>query len=146
MSFDPIPVSFPGLSPSLDIEAAKELFKLSNAMFKSALEYFVIDGYVTEHIEMKRDISSLYRLLSYFEMDENRILAMAQRRLELIEGYTADLNKQAYSQLWQRLMNEIASIYLDIYEVKILQIKGKKKNKAEFYNKANINALTSIEK
>ena len=43
-------------------------------------------------------------------------------------------------------MNEIASIYLDIYEVKMLQIKGKKKNKAEFYNKANINALTSIEK
>lgn len=146
MSFDPLTVLFPKLSPPLDLDSAKEVFKLANTSFKHALDYFVIDGYVTEHIEMKRDLSGLYRLLSYFELDESRILAMAQRRLELLEGYTRDINKQAYSQLWQRLMNEVASVYLDLYEVKTSQINGKKKKKVDLYNKANAHALSSIEK
>ncbi|CAG9318986.1 unnamed protein product [Blepharisma stoltei] len=146
MIFEPLNIPFPRIEPPLNIDSAKELFKLANTSFKHALDYFVIDGYVTEHIEMKRDISSLYRLLSYFEMDENRIIAMAQRRLELLEGYTRDINKQAYSQLWQRLMNEVASVYLDLYEVKQGMIKGKKKKREDLYTKVNIHALSSIEK
>ena len=102
-----------------DIEAAKEIFKIANNHFKIALEYFIIDGYVTEHIEMKKDISGLYKCLCYFENSDARILAMMNRRLELIEGFTKEINKQSYGTLWQHLMNEVASIYLDIYELKV---------------------------
>jgi KIF-1 binding protein C terminal len=33
-----------------DIEDAKTLFRLGNTQFKRALEYFKLDGHVTEHV------------------------------------------------------------------------------------------------
>lgn len=50
------PLAFP-----TSVDSAKELFKTASNHFKTALEYFVIDGYVTEHIEMKKYISALYK-------------------------------------------------------------------------------------
>jgi KIF-1 binding protein C terminal len=44
-------VTFPTNIPDLkDIEDAKSLFRLANTQFKRALDYFVLDGYVTEHV------------------------------------------------------------------------------------------------
>ena len=131
-----------------EIEAAKEIFKLSNNHFKTALEYFVIDGYVTEHIEMKKDISGLYKSLCYFETSDIRVLAMLNRRLELIESFTKEINKQSYSTLWQHLMNEVASIYLDIYELKVSSANSlkKKKKMLDKHAAANTYALTCIDK
>ncbi|CAG9330047.1 unnamed protein product [Blepharisma stoltei] len=146
VAFRGLRVQFPRISPAGNLEEAKELFKLANTSLKQALEYFIIDGYVTEHIEMKRNISSLYKYLCYFDENEGRVIAMLQRRIEILEEYTKDLNRQAYSQLWQHLMNEISSVYLDIYDIKSSQLRGKNKKNQEIYTKTNISALTSIEK
>ena len=44
-------MKFPSEIPNIkDIEDAKTLFRLSNTQFKRALDYFVLDGYVTEHV------------------------------------------------------------------------------------------------
>ena len=131
-----------------EIEPAKEIFKVANNHFKVALEYFIIDGYVTEHIEMKKDISGLYKSLCYFEKSDARVMAMLGRRLELIEGFSKEINKQSYSTLWQHLMNEIASIYLDMYELKALAANEMKKEakRLEKHSVANGFALTCIEK
>jgi KIF-binding protein len=138
-----IPQVFP-----TEIESAKEVFKIANGHFKTALEYFVIDGYVTEHIEMKKDVSALYKSLCYFESSDARVMAMLNRRLELIEGFTKEINKQSYSTLWQHLMNEVASIYLDIYELKVAAAESQKKEtkRLEKHAAANSFALTCIEK
>jgi hypothetical protein len=48
-------------------------------MRQKAFEFFVIDGYITEHIEMKRDLCRLYKFLSAFEPDNKRLLAMTNR-------------------------------------------------------------------
>lgn len=131
-----------------DIEPAKEIFKIANNHFKVALEYFVIDGYVTEHIEMKKDISGLYKSLCYFEKSDARVMAMLSRRLELIEDFTKEINKQSYSTLWQHLMNEVSSIYLDMYELKVMAANELKKEskRLEKHSAANNLALTCIEK
>jgi KIF-binding protein len=131
-----------------NIETAKEVFKTANNHFKTALEYFVIDGYVTEHIEMKKDISGLYKSLCYFETSDVRVLAMLNRRLELIESFTKEINKQSYSTLWQHLMNEVASVYLDIYELKAAAANSQKKPKKAYekHSAANPSALICIEK
>ena len=139
-------VPFPSYTPPLDLEAAKNTFKMSNYHFNEALKFFLIEGYVTEHIEMKRDISTLYRYLAYFEQDKRRVLAMVQRRLELVEPYTKELNSQAYSALWQQLMNEVAQLYLDIYDLKNDTLASKGKKKKDLYDKTNDFAMVSIEK
>ena len=54
MEFSELPVKFPlKIEDFKSIEDAKTLFRLANTQFKRSLEYFVLDGYVTEHVQMK---------------------------------------------------------------------------------------------
>ena len=62
VEFVELPVKFPASIPDFkDIDDAKSLFRLANTQFKRALDYFVLDGYVTEHVQMKQDLSKLYK-------------------------------------------------------------------------------------
>mmetsp|Transcript_28882 Transcript_28882/g.51478 ORF Transcript_28882/g.51478 Transcript_28882/m.51478 type:complete len:551 (-) Transcript_28882:130-1782(-) len=141
ITFPSLPVKWVEISLPADVEDAKELFRKANICFKEAMDFFVIDGYVTEHVEMKRDLCRLYKFLSVFEPDKKRLLAMTNRRLELIEGYTEELNSSAYPQLWQHLKTDVASTYVDLYEIK--SNTGRTTQKA--YDQANVCALKSIE-
>ena len=51
--FPELSIKFPTVTDVNDIEQAKLLFRLANTQFKKALDYFLLDGYVTEHIQMK---------------------------------------------------------------------------------------------
>lgn len=147
--FDSLDVPWPTFTLSDSFDTAKELFKQAFAHLKTALEFFVIDGYVTEHIEIKRDMSSLYKHLCVFEPAVGKVLAMLERRLELLEAFTRDINKQAYARLWQQLMNEVSSIYLEIYECRTAKADKKlRKGSAspDLYTEINLPALTSIER
>ena len=64
------------------MEQAKLLFRLSNTQFKKSLEHFVLDGYVTEHVQMRQDMSKLYRFLAMMEPESERRFAMMERRKE----------------------------------------------------------------
>lgn len=139
--FPNLSVQWQPLSLPKDLEEAKELFRKANSCLKEAMEFFVIDGYVTEHVEMKRDLCRLYKFLSVFEPDQKRLLAMTNRRLELIEGYTQELNSSAYPQLWQHLKTDVANTFIDLYELKINS--GRSSQKA--HDQANKFALKSIE-
>jgi tetratricopeptide (TPR) repeat protein len=140
ITFPCLPVEWVELSLPYEVEAAKDLFRRANAYLKEALEFFVIDGYVTEHVEMKRDLCRLYKFLSVFEPDNKRLLAMTNRRLELLEGYTQELNSTAYPQLWQHLKTEVSSIFIDLYELKSQS--GRTTQKA--FEQANACAMKSI--
>jgi hypothetical protein len=147
--FEPLSVPWPSLVPPQDLNSAKELFKQAFTHLKTALEFFVIDGYVTEHIELKRDMSALYKHLCVFEPSTVKVTAMMERRLEMLEGFTREINKQAYARLWQQLMNEVASIYIEIYECRFAKAEKKIGNRtasAELYDEINLPALSSIER
>ncbi len=63
----PSPVKFPPsviLDSFKDIEDAKQIFRLANTQFKRSLDFFKLDGYVTEHVQMQQDVSRLYKHLS----------------------------------------------------------------------------------
>lgn len=79
-----------------DIEDAKVLFLKGNTQFKRAQEYFKLDGYVTEHVQMRQDVSKLYKQLSQLDPDKDRFLAMQERRKELLEPLMTELNPKAY--------------------------------------------------
>jgi hypothetical protein len=63
----------------LSMDDAKELFKKGNTQFKKAMEFFLLDGYVTEHSRIKKEISELYKHLITIEPDQARVLAMYER-------------------------------------------------------------------
>ena len=101
VTFNNMNIVWPKIEDIRDIEQAKLLFRLGNTQFKKALEYYLLDGYVTEHINISRDISQSYKNLSFFESDNNRIFAMIERRLSLLESLIKEINPKSFILQWQ---------------------------------------------
>ena len=53
-------------------DQARELFLAAMEYIRKAKEYFVLDGFVTEHLDLLSDESNLYRYLIPFEQDPER--------------------------------------------------------------------------
>ena len=56
---------------------------------------------MTEYLQIVRDISRGYRYLSLVEKDGDRIMALLERRRELIEYPYTEINPKAYELYWQ---------------------------------------------
>lgn len=50
-----------------------------------AKDYFQMDGYVTDHIEILQDHSALFKALAFFEEDVERRCKMHKRRVDMLE-------------------------------------------------------------
>mmetsp|Transcript_63982 Transcript_63982/g.73403 ORF Transcript_63982/g.73403 Transcript_63982/m.73403 type:complete len:567 (+) Transcript_63982:46-1746(+) len=131
-------------------EEAKECFKAGRVWYEKSLTVFVIDGYVTDYIDIVQKISGLYLNLAAWEGEIPRLIAMHSRRLTLVEPLAKDINEKAYINVWQQLMTEIGDIHNDIFELKLLKLqKRKKAPKQEVIDEMNDsgrNALTAFTK
>ena len=67
---------FPHVALPVELEGCKSLFRQANTQFKKALEVFVLDGYVTQHIEVLFSQSRLYRSLALLEKSAERKASM----------------------------------------------------------------------
>ena len=97
-------IKWPKIEDVRDIEQAKMIFRLSNTQFKKALEYFEnIEKYPSENIQVNRDLSNLYKYLTFFETENNRIFAMLERRLNFLEPIIKFFNDKHNENYWQVL-------------------------------------------
>jgi tetratricopeptide (TPR) repeat protein len=101
VTFQNMNILWPKIEDIKDIEQAKLLFRLGNTQLKKALEYYLLDGFVTEHINISRDISQLYKNLSFFESDNNRVFAMIDRRISMLESLLNEINPKRFMVQWQ---------------------------------------------
>ncbi|KAG2387354.1 hypothetical protein C9374_001686 [Naegleria lovaniensis] len=118
---------------------ALEVFKDGKKAFEKALEYYVIDGFVSDHISLLQDLSSLYRCVIFFEENLDRKVAMHERRLDLLEKNTGELNVAYYRDLLKQLCFEVAETYVSIFE--LLSLKNKLK---DLYKEVSFKKLNSI--
>ena len=96
-----INVEFKKLSLPKTKEEVNSIFRQLNTQFKKALKYYELDGYVTEYIEIVRDLSRAYRYLMFVEEDGERSMALLERRRELLEYPAKEINPKAYELYWQ---------------------------------------------
>jgi len=96
VEFSSLGLRWPEVRNVEDVEYAKHLFRLSNTQFKKALDYFVLDGFVTEHVQIKQAISKLYKYLTTLEAEPIRVFGMLERRRDLLEPLAAELSPKAY--------------------------------------------------
>lgn len=106
----------------ISFEAAREIFKLSNHFFIMALEYFLLDGWVTEHVRILQELSQMYRTLQFWEKDPKRSAAMLKRRASLLCPLLEQLSPKVYVAFWRQLSYSSAEIYQELFELKV---KGK---------------------
>ncbi|XP_057592475.1 KIF-binding protein isoform X1 [Hippopotamus amphibius kiboko] len=103
----------------LDFEEARELFLMGQHYVFEAKEFFQIDGYVTDHIEIVQDHSALFKVLAFFETDMERRCKMHKRRIAMLEPLTVDLNPQYYLLVNRQIQFEIAHAYYDMMDLKV---------------------------
>jgi len=99
--FSNLKTEFPKLKLPKNQEEFSSIFRQMNTQFKKALKHYELDGYVTEYIQIVRDLSKGYRYLMLIEQDSERILALLDRRRELLEYPAREINPKAYELYWQ---------------------------------------------
>ena len=82
-------------------------------------EFYVLDGHVTNHVEILQDMSQLYKLLSFFDEDFERRCKMHKRRVDMLSEVLIELNPQHYLLVCRQLMFEIAESYSDMIDLKM---------------------------
>ena len=78
----PDPRALPWGEASLapNFEAAREVFNEGMVRFKKALDYYQLEGWVTEHCNIVFEISNMFRCLAGFEPDPTRRRLMHKQR------------------------------------------------------------------
>lgn len=149
-----LPVS-PICVPATNFIAARVLFKSSLEWFTRASLFYVLDGYVSDHIPIQQDISLLYKLLAVFDVDLSRQCKMHKRRIDLLTPIYKQLSLASYQEFFQQLTDELASTYADMMELKqfILHMKVRilgpkvfsEKKRDDAQQKVNELALNAIQ-
>ena len=95
------------------------LSSLPQCRYESAKKYYVLDGFVSNHIAVLQDQSELYRQLAIFERDGERKVKMHRRRAAYLEALPTVLNPSAFEQLYKDVTHELGQIYSEILEIKM---------------------------
>lgn len=117
---------------------ARDVFKQGTRAIDQAKVFFVLDGFVTEHVRLQLLQSRLYKRLVHWESDQKRQIAMELRRMAIVTPLLGDhLNPSAYTALLQEVYFEGAEIASEVYDLK--QKKSEKRDE-----KTNSYALKAI--
>ena len=141
--FEPL---FPSLRDALprvvgapcDFEAARDIFRKGNGHGNKALEVFVMEGFVTDHVKVLETQALLYRWLAFFEEDFKRRFTMHKRRAAIMEPLLLELNPNAYWDLVKRLTFHLGETYGDMLD---MQLEKRRSDGAEAVPGKKINQL-----
>ncbi|XP_030828534.1 KIF1-binding protein homolog isoform X1 [Strongylocentrotus purpuratus] len=100
-------------------DEARSLFLPAQKWINAAKEYYVIDGFVSDHIELVKDHSQLFKLISFFEIDFERRCKMHKRRVDMLADMLDGLNRQHFLTICRQLMFELAETYSEMMDLKI---------------------------
>ena len=98
---------------------ARVLFLEGQKWLNISKEFYVLDGHVTNYVEILQDMSQLYKTLAFFDEDFERRCKMHKRRIDLLSEVLVELNPQHYLLVCRQLMFEIAEAYSDMIDLKI---------------------------
>lgn len=151
LTFDTINWAFIYLDFPRSKEEILKLFRTSNTQYKKSMSFFVLDGYVTEHISMSQEISSMIKDLSSIENDNTAKVSFLEKRLALIDPLRIALNPKAYPVFYEKLIVESAEICNEICELSGVELLKAKKTdkiieKINGYGMKCVEMYTEIEK
>ncbi|WIA28810.1 hypothetical protein OEZ86_011339 [Tetradesmus obliquus] len=99
-------------------DAALALFKAALPWFKQALQYYQLEGWVTEHCNILFEMSNLYRCLAGFEADAHKRCVMHRSRAKLLQPLEGQLSQQHYPGLSRSISLELGNIFREIGDIK----------------------------
>lgn len=106
----------------------------------------MLDGYVTDYVRIQQAVSKLYKQLALVEQDEERIMAITQRRIDLLQPICDSINHNSYYNLIQEMAAELSEIYTAKFSMLYDPVEqGKKKATKKLKAECNLACRKSIE-
>lgn len=99
-------------------ECAQELYAAAQDLFTTAQNFFVIDGFVTDHCQIALDISSLYDTFATYEGTVARRISLHVKRAALMEGLAASISRVHYQQLVSAMLRDGCEARGAIFELR----------------------------
>ncbi|KRX01654.1 hypothetical protein PPERSA_03738 [Pseudocohnilembus persalinus] len=139
LEFEGIQIPMKEIEVKKDFDEVKSIFRQANTQFKKALNYFVLDGFVTEHIQILEQQGEMYKQLAILESDFKKKQGLYERRLELLEPVFSQINSKSFQQTWEKLLVEVAETYNFLFEqiFMYLFVEEKEKPKPKHFTKLN---------
>ena len=120
---------------------ARSLFLAGQKYLNAAKQFYQLDGYVVNYIEIIQDHSQLFRYLTAFDEDLERQCKMCKRRIDMLTDVLVQLNPQHYLLICRQLTYEIGSVYGDMVDLKMEIVKTLHQNKPSLHQIKKINSL-----
>merc|ERR1711904_662842 len=102
-----------------NFEQARALFVPSLEEYTQTLKFYIMDGFVTDHVQILQAISMLYKNLIFFEGDLSRKCKMHKRRINQLKDVEKDLNPNVFMSTLRQLQSELGCIYDDMGDLKM---------------------------
>ena len=130
---------------AVDYAAAKAIFTFSLKCLQTAKEFYKLDGYVSDYVEITQDISQFYKYLAFFDDDFDNRCKMHKRRADMLNGILIELNPQHFLQICRQLTFEIAECYSEMVALKkVILEENPKKLSVNAVKKINFLLLKSM--
>eukprot|EP00727_Mastigamoeba_balamuthi_P008605 m51a1_g4367 hypothetical protein (591) ;mRNA; r:297513-299600 len=101
------------------MEEARAVFLEVKRNLDKGAEYYVLDGYVTDHLNIAQDLSKAWSSLAAFETSSSRRCKMHKRRADLFEPFAAQLNPRFFHWQLQHVFYRLGEVYSEMAELKV---------------------------
>jgi len=109
----------PFIVPSMrGYDGVLEVWKKAHHWLGKAKDFFVLEGFVTDHTEIVQSMSRAYKILAYFDKDPSRQCKMHKRRIDLLEPVERSLSADVFLMQSKQLAFELAEIHDHMFEIK----------------------------
>lgn len=123
LKLEPSPIQFKSISSYADAES---FLNQGLHFFKKAKEYYILDGFVTEHFEILQSISKLYDIVSSFTKDHIVRIGLHEERIHLLEPLLTVLNPNHFHVMIQQIYVSCGEIYEEMMSILYEQYKNYK--------------------
>eukprot|EP00826_Nyctotherus_ovalis_P046560 TRINITY_DN5275_c0_g7_i1.p1 TRINITY_DN5275_c0_g7~~TRINITY_DN5275_c0_g7_i1.p1 ORF type:complete len:567 (-),score=125.81 TRINITY_DN5275_c0_g7_i1:40-1740(-) len=116
VEFPSLNIPWPVIEEIKNLEKAKEFFRLANTQYKKALRFFAQESNLEQQIELHRGIAELYKTLASLEPDPSRLIAMLERRREILEPLSSRIQSaENCSAQVQEIWYELSAVYAEMH-------------------------------
>lgn len=120
---------------------ARAVFLKGQHWLNEAKKLYALNDYCSDYIDITRDFSRLFKLITFFESDIDRKCKMHKRRIDMLSELVDELNQDIYLASCQQLLFEIAETYNEMMDLKSEKLEDSEAEIPDSHQTVKINFL-----
>lgn len=102
-----------------DFDEARSIFLPAQKWINQSLQYYKLDEFAGDYIDIITDYAELFKHLAFFEPGLDRQIKMHKRRITILEELLGALNPKCYIDVFHAQLRELAETYENVYKLKV---------------------------